>query len=66
MLIAGIMQAMNVKVLLTVINVVKKYLALYSSGQAKLYVTGEYALPAIRKQIPPKSSLYIIDLTLSL
>lgn len=62
----GNMQAINVIVLLTDSNVLKKYLALYSPGQAKLYTTGAYPLPAIKKQIPPKSSLYIIDLTLAL
>lgn len=59
---AGVIHAMNVTALDTEINAVKKFLALYSYGHAKLYIIGEYELPAISKQMPPKSSLCIIDL----
>jgi hypothetical protein len=65
-LIAGVIQAINVIVLVTEISVVKKFLALNSCGHAKLYMIGEYELPAIRRQMPPKSSLCMIDLTLEL
>jgi hypothetical protein len=47
-----------------VITARKKFLALNTGSQANAYMANGYPLPIIKKQMPPKSSLNRICLTL--